>query len=102
MVDKSQVNEAATMLGEKLFILCDVLLLVNAINDTNLYDDINISDKNIIEYPNSYENNQISENPIFDKETEKETFNGDLDYAGPVDTGRRKGNIKYSKDYKNF
>ena len=91
------------MLRRRLPILCEVLLLVNAINDTNLYEDINISDKNNIvenqdiEYSESYENNQISDKPIFSKEKERETFNGDLDYAGPVDTGRRKGNKRYSQ-----
>eukprot|EP00092_Neocalanus_flemingeri_P007963 GFUD01008591.1.p1 GENE.GFUD01008591.1~~GFUD01008591.1.p1 ORF type:complete len:925 (+),score=155.82 GFUD01008591.1:42-2816(+) len=82
------------MLCKQYLILCDVSLLVSAMNDTNIYGDINISDKNSIvdnqdlEYSESYENNLISEKQIV--ETEKETFNGDLDYAGPVDTGRRK------------
>ena len=85
------------MLSKKLLIFCDVFLLVNSINETNLYEDINISDKNSIvanqdlEYSESYENNQISEKQEINKDSE--IIDGDLDYAGPVDTGRRKGKI---------
>eukprot|EP00090_Calanus_glacialis_P001913 TRINITY_DN11429_c0_g1_i1.p1 TRINITY_DN11429_c0_g1~~TRINITY_DN11429_c0_g1_i1.p1 ORF type:complete len:925 (-),score=149.21 TRINITY_DN11429_c0_g1_i1:197-2971(-) len=82
------------MLSKKLLLFCDILLLVDAINETTFYEDINISDKKNhianqdLEYAESYENNQISDEHINDKDSE--TFDGDLDYAGPVDAGRRK------------
>jgi len=84
------------MFLRNLLILYDGLLIVNAINDTNFYEDLTISDKNNIEakneveYSESYENNLISEKPIFEDETGEEPFRGDTDYSGPVDSGRRK------------
>ena len=73
---------------------------MDAINETTFYEDINISDKKNhitnqdLEYAESYENNQISDEHLNDKDSE--TFDGDLDYAGPVDAGRRnaKKNLK--------
>jgi hypothetical protein len=68
---------------------------VDAINETTFYKDIKISDKKNhianqdLEYAESYENNLISDENEIDKDSE--TFDGDLDYAGHVDAGRRKG-----------
>ena len=83
------------MLSKKLLLFCDILLLVDAINETTFYEDININDKKNhianqdLEYAESYENNHISDEHLNDKDSE--TFDGDLDYAGPVDAGRRNG-----------
>ena len=80
------------MLSKKLLLFCDILLLVDAINETTFYEDINISDKKNhianqdLEYAESYENNQISDEHENDKDGD-----GDLDYAGPVDAGQKKG-----------
>ena len=87
------------MLSKKLLLFCDILLLVDAINDTTFYEDINISDKKNyipnqdLEYAESYENNQINDEHGNDKDSE--IFDGDSDFAGPVDAGRRKGKKNY-------
>ena len=84
-----------TMLSARLLILCDLLLLVNTINETSFYEDINISDRNNIlahqdlEYAESVENNLIIDNQELN--TEAESLDGYSEYEGPVDTGRRKG-----------
>ena len=76
-------------------ILCDVLLLVNAINETSFYEDINISEgiNNLanqdLEYAEPVENNMIDDTP--NTKQDVESFNEDSEYSGPVDAGRRKG-----------
>ena len=53
-------------LFDQLLIFCDILLFVDAINETTFYENINISEKKNhianedLEYKESFENNQIS------------------------------------------
>ena len=92
------------MLGKIL--LCDVILLVNAINETSFYENVNISEKNNnlvnkdLDYPVVIEDNLDTS----DNNKDLETYDEDVKRSGPVDTGRRKGNkcSKIIKDIKFF
>ena len=83
------------MMNKIPLILCDVLLLVNAINKTSFYEDINMSEgiNNLanqdLEYAEPVENNMIDDTPNTNKYVE--SFEEDSEYSGPVDAGRRKG-----------